>query len=164
MTFLFVLSLALLVAAGIYTVMARSLISGAIALGMTSMVLSIVMFFLASPLAAVFELSVCAGLITVVFVSAIALTTPMSRTEMLEATRHRSARYWPLPVLLVVLSLVAVAFGLPQAPSVARAATSDLVGQVLWSQRGLEILGQMVLLLTGVLGVVVLFKQGGKNA
>ena len=51
----------------LWAVMARGLLRAAIALATTSVVLAIIMFRLDSPLAAVFELSVCAGLITVVF-------------------------------------------------------------------------------------------------
>ena len=44
-------------------------------------VLAILMFRLTRPSAAVFELSVCAGLIPVIFISAISLTQRLKRDE-----------------------------------------------------------------------------------
>ena len=46
---------------------------------------TLILFLLKSPLAAVFELSVCAGLITVIFISVISLTNPLSQDERSEA-------------------------------------------------------------------------------
>jgi len=52
----------------------NELLHSAILLGATSALLSIVFFVAMAPIAAVFELVVCAGLITVLFISAITLT------------------------------------------------------------------------------------------
>ena len=63
-----------MVIAAVYTVMVTRLIHSAIGLGITSAILAILIFQLASPLTAVFELSVCAGLISAIFISVISLT------------------------------------------------------------------------------------------
>ena len=52
----------------------KDLLQSAILLGMGSASLGVVFFLASAPIAAVFELVVCAGLITVLFISAIALT------------------------------------------------------------------------------------------
>ena len=52
----------------------REILFSAIALGVLSIILAIICFKLDSPYAGVFELSVCAGLITVLFVVVISLT------------------------------------------------------------------------------------------
>lgn len=164
MSLLLILSVVLLVVASLYTVLARSLVGAAISLGLASLLLSVAMFAFAAPLAAVFELSVCAGLITVVFVSTVALTRQQSGEELAEATARRLQRYWPLLALLVVggLALVAAGFtGLPASTAPAEAVRT--VGEALWRARPLEILGQVLVLLAGVLGIVVLFKQRGSH-
>lgn len=67
------LLLFLLVAAAAWAVVTRDLLRSAIALACASIVLTIIFFQLKAPLAGAFELSVAAGLITVLFVSAISL-------------------------------------------------------------------------------------------
>ena len=70
-------NIVLFVAAIVSAVLAvrfNNLLFAAIALAALSAILAIVFYWLNSPYAAVFELSVCAGLITALFVSAISLT------------------------------------------------------------------------------------------
>lgn len=64
----------LLIIFSILAVEFRSLLGATISLGVASAILSIIFYVLNSPYVAVFELSVCAGLITVLFVTAISLT------------------------------------------------------------------------------------------
>ena len=52
----------------------RDLLQSAILLGISSAILSIAFFIASAPIAAAFELVVCAGLITVLFISTISLT------------------------------------------------------------------------------------------
>jgi len=52
----------------------KDLIKASIALGAASGVLAAIFFLLDSPYAAVFELSVCAGLVTVLLLSAVNMT------------------------------------------------------------------------------------------
>ena len=75
--------LVLMLIAALWTVMGRSLLKAAIGLAITSAVIAILMFRLDSPLAAVFELSVCTGLVTVLFVSTISLTKPLTREQVM---------------------------------------------------------------------------------
>ena len=70
-------NIVLFVAAIVSAVLAvrfNNLLFAAISLAALSAVLAIMFYQLNSPYAAVFELSVCAGLITALFVSAISLT------------------------------------------------------------------------------------------
>ncbi len=155
--------LIVLIFAALWTVMTRSLIRSAIGLALTSAILTIIMFALNSPLAAVFELSVCAGLISVLFVSTISLTHPLTQQEVLQHMKDRLTRFWYLPVIVVVcgaiLSLVSIKVNLKMpAPE----AEKD-VRIVLWSLRQFDILGQIIILLTGVFGVVILFREKNKK-
>jgi len=55
-------------------VLLKDLLKAGICLGILSVLLSIIFFSLNSPYAAVFELSVCAGLITVLFSTVVSMT------------------------------------------------------------------------------------------
>ncbi len=159
-----IIVLALMLIAALWTVMTRGLVRAALGLAVTSIILTVLMFMLGSGLAAVFELSVCAGLITVVFVSTIAMTQPSSKSELLEKTRHRMRRYWFLPVIIVavgaVLAWLSIGATVSLPVSDAADATSGLdVKQVLWGLRQTDLVGQVIVILAGVFGVVVLFKE-----
>jgi NADH-quinone oxidoreductase subunit J len=52
----------------------RDLIKSAIALGIASALLAAIFYILGAPFAAVFELSVCAGLVTVLLLSSVSMT------------------------------------------------------------------------------------------
>ena len=147
----------------LWVVMTRSLLRAAIALAFTSAVLSILMFRLNASLAAVFELSVCTGLVSVLFISAIGLTHPSTREETIEhmADRLRKFRYLPFIIVAVGIALsfivVKLTLQLPQ---------PELEGDVrviMWNLRPMEIVGQVIILLSGVFGVVILFKEAGKK-
>ncbi|MDD5427752.1 MAG: hypothetical protein PHI58_00760 [Candidatus Omnitrophica bacterium] len=147
--------------AAIWTVMGRSLLKATIGLAVTSAAISVIIFRLESPLAAVFELSVCAGLITAVFVSAISLTKPLTHKEILYASKDRMKRYIYLPVILLVLG-AALAFvkiwpGLVIAAPAA--ASQPEARSLLWDFRRLDILGQVIILLAGAFGIVLLFGE-----
>ena len=73
--------LSLLVLFALFTVLIKNLLKAVISLAAASASLTIIMFMLNAPLAAVFELSVCAGLITVIFISVISLTKPLTPEE-----------------------------------------------------------------------------------
>jgi NADH-quinone oxidoreductase subunit J len=152
-----------LLAAALWTVMTRSLLRSAIFLALTSIILTVLMFRLNSPLAAVFELSVCAGLISVLFVSAISLTQPMSQEDVMKHMRERMVRFWFLPALLIV---VAVALSLLARKPILQVASPETVKDVrlvMWHLRPLDIIGQIIILLTGAFGVVVFFKERAKK-
>ncbi len=159
MTTLQIVLIALLVLGALYAVMAPQLIHAAIGLAVTSIILSIIIFQLKSPFAAVFELSVCAGLITVVFVSAISLTRHLSAgQERIDAARHLR-RSLALPVLLAGAA-AALYFSdfYPSLPKAFQSFPSMGVREALWEIRRLDLTGQLLIVLAGVFGVVVLFK------
>ena len=161
--FLNTIILALLSIAALWTVMTRSLLRSAIGLALTSVILTVMMFRLDSPLAAVFELSVCTGLISVLFISTITLTHPLTKQEMVEFIKDRMKRFWYLPVIIVaagiVLSMIKVKINLV----LPAAETETNVRFVLWNLRQLDLIGQIIILLTGVFGIVILFKESAKK-
>ena len=161
--FLDILILILLVAAALWTVMTRSLLRCAIGLALTSAVLTLMIFRMNASLAAVFELSVCAGLIPVLFISVISLTQAMTPKETIDHMKARLARFWGLPLVIIVLG---AALGLISMKFQAKLPLGEVETDpriVLWHLRQFDLLGQIIILFTGVFGVVVLFKERKKS-
>jgi len=148
-----------LVASAVWTVLTARLLRSAVGLALTSAVLTILMFQLGSPMAAVFELSVCAGLISAIFISTISLTHRVTAEDLFIRHKERLHRYWLLPLILLAagVALISTHFvldvDLPAPP-----AEND-VRIVLWRMRHLDLLGQIAILLAGAFGVVTLFKE-----
>lgn len=148
-----------LVAAAVWAVLTRSLLRAAIALALTSAILSVLMFRLGSGLAAVFELSVCSGLISVLFISTLSLTATQTSEERITHMRERLKRFkYLIPLLAALgigLGLLSVKLWLPlpgtELESDAR--------RVLWHQRQPDLVAQVAALLAGAFGIVILFKE-----
>ena len=142
-------------------VMIRNLVKATICLALVSVVLTILMFLLVSPLAAVFELSVCAGLITVVFISAISLTKPSTCEELKLKIKERRKRFAILPILVVIIG-VALWLIWPNI-NIAELHKLDTINttvqETIWNLRQVDVLGLIVIILAGVFGIVVLFKD-----
>jgi NADH-quinone oxidoreductase subunit J len=157
--------LILTAAAALWTVMGRSLLKATMGLAVTSALISVIIFRLNSPLAAVFELSVCAGLITAIFVSAISLTKPLTHKEILQISKDRIKRYCYLPIILVVIGIAMILMKVKQDFTIAQIPQAEAdVRTVLWNFRRLDLLGQVIILIAGALGVVILFEEKTQNA
>jgi NADH-quinone oxidoreductase subunit J len=160
--------LIVMVIAGMWTVMTRSLLKSAMGLAVTSAVITILMFNLNSPLAAVFELSVCAGLITAIFISTISLTRPLTHKEILAISKDRMKRYWYLPVIILAAGAALLVLKVdPGMFKISAAAPKDQtlydVRNILWNIRQTDLFGQIVVILAGVFGVVILFKESKED-
>jgi NADH-quinone oxidoreductase subunit J len=151
--------LSILLLTSLWTAMSRSLLRGGIGLALTSAVLSIIMFRLNSPLAAVFELSVCAGLISVIFITTISLTQPLTMSEVNQRMRQRLIRFWPLPLLVILAGAILVMVKFNIAIPLPAAEIEPDVRLVLWNFRQIDLIGQILVLLAGAFGVVILFKE-----
>ena len=73
-----IILLAILVLAALATVMTARLLRSVVGLAVTSATVAVLMFRLGASTAAVFELSVCAGLIPAIFISVIGMTQRLS--------------------------------------------------------------------------------------
>lgn len=160
---LLIVLLILMVLVSFWAVMTPLLLRAAIGLALASAILTIIMYQLGAPLAAVFELSVCGGLISVVFVSIISLTHRLPLKEFLKRRESRVQRFLWLPILLLVCAwlmfMLYQPFSLPwPEPDL----TNDVRG-MLWNLRRLDLFGQILVLLAGVFGVLVLFRGSSKN-
>lgn len=136
-----------IVLAAIQAIRSHKLLTAAIWLAGVSAMLSILLYQLGAREVAVIELSVGAGLVTILFVFAIAIAGD-------EAMRSR-ALVPRLLALALVLVLVGVLgwFTTPTLPTTT-ATTSRTFAAVMWQERGLDVLVQMVLIFAAVLGVV----------
>jgi NADH-quinone oxidoreductase subunit J len=78
-TFGYVLLIGVVLAGASIAVLAKDLIRAALALGIGSAALAMMLYLLQAPYAGGFELSVGAGLISILFIVAISLTESMGR-------------------------------------------------------------------------------------
>ena len=157
-----VLLIAMMVAA-LWTVMTRSLLKSTIGLAFTSAIITMIMFRLNSPLAAVFELSVCTGLITAVFISTISLVRPLTHKQIIQLSKDRIKRFWYLPAIIIVVGIALMYLKIPAPLKLSAVPVESDVRNVLWNSRQLDLFGQIVVLLAGVFGIVLLFKETKKK-
>lgn len=161
LTILLILLIGLIVSA-VVCAMLSDLLKAAIALAITSAILAIIMFIVGAPLAAVFELSVCAGMITVVFISACSMNRNRTKEEHAKQQKERNKRFIMLPAILFALTAIMVMVLRPYINDIAPAlvtAGGSSVQMALWGERQVDLLGQIVIILTGVYGVIVFFKE-----
>jgi NADH-quinone oxidoreductase subunit J len=156
--------LGFLVLFSLLSVLIRNALKAVISLAAASVMLTTIMYLLGAPLAAVFELSVCAGLITVIFVSVISLTKPAADEEDVAESKNRLKRYIYLPVIVIVIAMF-VLIAKPDFNFIINnnGISDSNVQNAIWNTRRLDILGQIIIILAGVLGVVILFKEGNKK-
>jgi NADH-quinone oxidoreductase subunit J len=151
--------LIMLLIAALWTVMTIRLIRSVVGLALTSAILSAIMFRLASPLAAVFELSVCSGLISVIFITTVSFTQRISKERLSVRRKERLTKFFYLPFIVIATGiLMLLYFKMPHIDLPAQSQGPDVKG-LLWNMRHLDLLGQVIILLTGVFGVVILFKE-----
>lgn len=160
---LYTVLLLVTLAAALWAAMARSLLKSAIALAATSAALSILLFTLDSPLAAVFELSVCSGLITVIFMSTISLTKPLTIKEAALMTQARRRRFLYLPIIIAVAGVALFLFPPHQDVTSVTVVSAADVRSVLWNTRQMDLFGQILVIITGAFGIAVLFKEARRN-
>jgi len=157
----FILLSGLLLAA-FWAVMTVRLIRSIVGLALTSVMLSVIMYRLNCPLAAVFELSVCAGLIPVVFIITVSFTATVSKEQLPARRKERFMKFWYLPFIVIVAGLLLSQYlNIPKIELPLPVYVQN-VRNVLWNMRSLDLLGQIIILLAGAFGVAVLFKESKK--
>ena len=151
----YALILVLMLLFSVLAVISRNMLMAAISLAVASVALTLVLFALSAPWAAVFELSVCAGLITVLFVSAVS----MIRKEELFMQEGRM-RFAMLPLWLAAFGAGLWLWGgrlgisLLAIPSFREPSG---VGVLLWGPRIYDLMGQACIILAGVLVIRTFF-------
>ena len=154
---------ALLIGLVLFSVLAialRDLLKSAISLAVASLLLGIVFFRMNAPYAGVFEISVVAGLITVLFILTIALT------KAGDEVRESRLVNWVFPlvfVAFVVIDALVMKSLLGKVPALASGAESGTFGEVLWKGRTFDLVGQIAVILAGVFAVLALFRKRDKH-
>jgi NADH-quinone oxidoreductase subunit J len=155
--------LGLIVLLSVGCILFKDLLYVAVSLALVSIVLALILFNYGANIAGVFELSVCAGLITVLFVSTVSLTRDSDRKD---ETRF-PIYLLPLFILAFIgLNILIVQWLSTSLPTFQTTVPSHgTFQQVFWEMRSSDILGQVALILAGVFGILALFrlKSKGKN-
>ena len=158
-----ILQTALLIGMMFFSVLAialRDLLKSAIALAVSSLLLGIIFFGMDAPYAGVFEISVVAGLITVLFILTIALT------KSGDEVRESRLVNWVFPLVFVaflVIDALVMRGLLGKVPALASGAESGTFGDVLWRGRTFDLVGQIAVILAGVFAVLALFRKRDKH-
>jgi NADH:ubiquinone oxidoreductase subunit 6 (subunit J) len=155
---------ALLIIFAVLIILFRDLLYAAISLALASIMVSLLLFRYNANLAAVFELSVCAGLVTVLFIAAISLTKDSDRKSESKLPLY----FFPLFFILIAGSDFFILSWLRekmmnsgQIPGAEQAS----FGEFFWGHRGTDIWGQAAVLLAGVFGMLAVFRiRAGKNS
>ncbi len=134
----------------IQAIRANRLLIAALWLAGLSALVAVTLYVLGAPQVAVVELSVGAGLVTVLFVFAISIAgdEPMTESQLIPATLA-----WSL-ILLVIVLLGWTAFTASSSTPSAASAGAVSFTTMFWQQRQLDILVQIVLIFVGVLGML----------
>ncbi len=141
-------------------VLFRDLLRAAICLAVASLFLGIIFFRMKAPYVGAFEISVVAGLITVLFIVTIALT------RMEGGVRESKAAAWAFPlffVIFLIIDAVVTRSLLGRIPAVASPAEPGTFGEALWKTRTFDLVGQIGVIFAGVLSVLALFRKRGKD-
>ncbi len=132
----------------IQAILANRLLIAALWLAGVSALVAITLYVLGAPQVAVVELSVGAGLVTVLFVFSISIAgdEAMNTSKLVPGTLA-----WSLILLVVVL----LGWTFLTTTGSAPAASTELpFTSIFWQQRQLDVLVQIVLIFVGVLGVL----------
>jgi len=148
------LTLALLLVAALVAILLKDNLLSVLSLATVSALLSIVFFQLGAPVAGVFELSVGAGLITVLVILTI---------SFLQERREKGPGHWllwsvlSLTVVVCLLYLFQVLSSKIYTSPVPPAGWGQ-VGSVLWKMRSFDLLPQVLIILAAAFGILAMLR------
>lgn len=134
---------------------ARHLITSALWLAGVSALCSVLFFLLGAQLVAVIELSVGAGLVTVLFVFAISVAGDDALSG--DSVPPRLLGAGMAVLFIIVLGWIVLPF--PAAAAPVSLLTNPPLADVIWQERGLDLIVQVVLIFSGVLGLLGLLAE-----
>jgi NADH-quinone oxidoreductase subunit J len=149
-----------LVLFSVLALIVKDLLRAAISLAVASLLLGIIFFRMGAPYAGVFEISVVAGLITVLFILTIALT---NAGEEVRESRLANIVFPLFFVVFIAIDAFVMRGLLQKVPALPAAAESGTFGDVLWKGRTLDLVGQIAVILAGVFSVLALFRKRDKH-
>jgi NADH-quinone oxidoreductase subunit J len=154
-------SLGLMFIFGVMAVMLSSLIKSAISLAAGSVALGIIMFEMGFAWAALFEISVCSGLVTVIIISAVSLSNADKKDIAGQYEDRRRMRFLPALMIAggVLMVVAAMATGISLSPATPVPQAADNFREILWNNRQADIWGQIIVVVTGATAVVALYRE-----
>ena len=147
-----ILLIAAVILGGLQAIRARRLLTAVLWLAATSALVAATLYRIGAPEVAVMELSVGAGLVTVMFVFSIAIAGE-------DAINAPSLIPSILAWLLIVAAAVLLAWPILTIESLETAASEPSFSTMLWEERGLDVLVQIGLIFAGVLGILGLLTE-----
>jgi uncharacterized MnhB-related membrane protein len=146
------------VVCAIQAIRVHRLLISALWLAGCSALVALLMYLLGAPEIAVIELSVGAGLVTVLFVFAINIAG--EEVMAIRSLVPRPLSWFLVAASVALLTWITLPTFLPAPVSEPQAGFA----QVLWQDRWLDLLLQIVLIFAGVLGVIGLLADGKNDA
>jgi len=138
----------------------KDLLYVAVSLATISVVLALVLFLFGANIAGVFELSVCAGLITVLFIATVSLTKDSDQ----KVETRLPAYFVPLVILIFVgIDYFIIQWVAHSLPASVVPQPSGSFQRVFWELRSADMLGQIGLIGAGVFGILALFRVTAKE-
>jgi NADH-quinone oxidoreductase subunit J len=138
----------------------KDLLYVAVSLATISGVLALVLFLFGANIAGVFELSVCAGLITVLFIATVSLTKDSDQ----KVETRLPAYFVPLVILIFVgIDYFIIQWVAHSLPASVVPQSSGTFQRVFWELRSADMLGQIGLIGAGVFGILALFRVTAKE-
>ncbi len=144
-----------LLAFSIMAVMLRDLLKSAICLAAGSIFLAILFFRMDAPYAGVFEISVVAGLVTVLFITVITLTRGESEVKESKAPIYIFPVFFVIFILIDLLIMMNLGGQIP----VLHNAAEGSFREVLWGRRTFDLVGHIGIIFAGVFAVLALFRK-----
>ncbi len=149
-----------LVLFSVLAILLRDLLKAAVSLAAASLLLGIIFFRMNASYAGVFEISVVAGLITVLFILTIALTNKGEEVRESKLVNLVFPLFFVVFILIDALVMKGLLQKIPALPSYPE---SGAFGDVLWKGRTLDLVGQIAVILAGVFSVLALFRKRDKH-
>jgi NADH-quinone oxidoreductase subunit J len=154
---IYVLIYLIIIGAAVLAVISKKLINSAIMLAVLSIGVSLLFFSYEAPWAGVFELSVCAGLITVIFISAVSLVKQDD-----EEFKEDRTKYKIFPLILMAFIIISSIFVPDYFMKLSGFAvyvnnSNESIGKFIWLYRGIDIIGQITILSASVFVIKHIF-------
>jgi uncharacterized MnhB-related membrane protein len=151
---LYIILLIGMVVCSVMAIRARRLLTSALWLAGTSALVALFIYLLGAPEIAVIELSVGAGLVTVLFVFAINIAGEDAHMARVPIPK-------PLAWLLIFATIILLGWlVLPVLQPVLPFTQNTSFSFLMWRNRSVDVLLQIALIFTGVLGVLGLLAEG----
>ncbi|MCJ7535487.1 MAG: NADH-quinone oxidoreductase subunit J [Anaerolineales bacterium] len=150
---IYMLLIAFTVLFAVLAIRAKRLLSSALWLAVVSGLLAVIFYFMGAQLVAVIELSIGAGLVTVLFVFAISIAGE-DDIEVLSVVPR------PLAAGATILLFLLLGWFLLPTQTAQPPHSEPSISTVMWEQRSLDVLLQIAIIFAGVLGLLGLLAEG----